>query len=118
MSSDLKNTIIVDIGKTHSKVSLWSRDGHCLDKQVRANATGPAEPSAVLDTAGIADWLVRITHNQRNWGFGMCFMFLRNVKGYEWNHKRVYRIYRLLELNLRIKQALDPDGILNPGAVL
>jgi putative transposase len=28
---------------------------------------------------------------------------LRNVKGFGWNHKRVYRIYRELELNLRIK---------------
>jgi putative transposase len=27
----------------------------------------------------------------------------RNVKGFGWNHKRVYRIYRQLELNLRIK---------------
>jgi putative transposase len=51
----------------------------------------------------IADWLVRLTHNQRNWGFGLCYLFLRNVKGFGWNHKRVYRIYRLLELNLRIK---------------
>ena len=51
----------------------------------------------------IADWLVRLTHNQRNWGFGLCFLFLRNVKGYVWNHKRVYRTYRLLELNQRIK---------------
>lgn len=51
----------------------------------------------------IADWLVRLTHNQRNWGFGLCFLYLRNVKGYGWNHKRVYRIYRELELNLRIK---------------
>jgi putative transposase len=25
------------------------------------------------------------------------------VKGYSWNHKRVYRIYRELELNLRLK---------------
>ena len=25
------------------------------------------------------------------------------MKGYGWNHKRVYRIYRELELNLRIK---------------
>jgi putative transposase len=25
------------------------------------------------------------------------------VKGFQWNHKRVYRIYRELELNLRIK---------------
>ena len=51
----------------------------------------------------IADWLLRLTHNQRNWGFGLCYLFLRNVKGIGWNHKRVYRIYRLLELNLRIK---------------
>ncbi len=28
---------------------------------------------------------------------------MRNVKGYKFNHKRVYRIYRELELNLRIK---------------
>jgi len=51
----------------------------------------------------IADWLIRLTNNQRNWGFGLCFLFLRNVKGFRWNHKRVYRIYRELELNLRIK---------------
>lgn len=51
----------------------------------------------------IADWLMRLTNNQRNWGFGLCFLFLRNVKGFRWNHKRVYRIYRELELNLRIK---------------
>lgn len=55
------------------------------------------------ENAVIADWLLRLTHNQRNWGFGLCFLYLRNVKGYLWNHKRVYRIYRLLELNLRIK---------------
>lgn len=51
----------------------------------------------------IADWLVRLTHNQKNWGFGLCYLYLRNVKKYPWNHKRVYRIYRQLELNLRIK---------------
>lgn len=55
------------------------------------------------ENAEIADWLIRLTHNQKNWGFGLCFLFLRNVKGYGWNHKRVYRIYRELELNLRIK---------------
>ena len=51
----------------------------------------------------IADWLERLTTNKRNWGFGLCFLYLRNVQGYGWNHKRVYRIYCELELNLRIK---------------
>jgi len=51
----------------------------------------------------IADWLLRLTLAQRNWGFGLCYLYLRNVKGFKWNHKRVYRIYRELELNLRIK---------------
>ena len=51
----------------------------------------------------IADWLLRLTDNNRNWGFGLSYLYLRNVKGFQWNHKRVYRIYRELELNLRIK---------------
>lgn len=55
------------------------------------------------ENAEVADWLVRLTQNRRNWGFGLCYLFLRNVKGFAWNHKRVYRIYRELELNLRIK---------------
>jgi putative transposase len=51
----------------------------------------------------IADWLLRLTEAHRSWGFGLCFLYLRNVKRQAWNHKRVYRIYRELELNLRIK---------------
>lgn len=51
----------------------------------------------------IAQWLLRLTDNNRNWGFGLCFLYLRNVRGFQWNHKRVYRIYRELELNLRIR---------------
>jgi putative transposase len=46
---------------------------------------------------------MRLTDNHRSWGFGLCFLYLRNVKGFKWNHKRVYRIYTDLELNLRIK---------------
>lgn len=54
------------------------------------------------ENAEITDWLLRLTLTHKCWGFGLCFLYLRNVKGYGWNHKRVYRIYRELELNLRI----------------
>jgi len=70
----------------------------------------------------IADWLIRLTAHQRNWGFGLCFLYLRNVKGFAWNHKRVYRIYRELELNLRIKpkkrlQREKPEPLAVPMAI-
>ena len=51
----------------------------------------------------IADLLIGLTRAKRSWGFGLCFLYLRNVRGHRWNHKRVYRIYRELEQNLRIK---------------
>jgi putative transposase len=69
----------------------------------------------------IADLLVGLTRARKNWGFGLCFLYLRNVKGHRWNHKRVYRIYRELELNLRIKprkrlQRDKPDTLAVPDA--
>ncbi len=60
-------------------------------------STRPAED------AEIADWLIRLTTAYRTWGFGWCFLYLRIVKQRPWNHKRVYRVYRELELYLRIK---------------
>ncbi|TCV71728.1 helix-turn-helix protein [Methylomonas methanica] len=55
------------------------------------------------ENAEIADWLLYLTDTHRTWGFGLCYVYLRNVQGFRWNHKRVYRIYRELALNLRIK---------------
>lgn len=58
------------------------------------------QPKLSTENAEIADWLLRITTANKRWGFGLCFLYLRNIKGFSWNHKR---IYRGLELNLRIK---------------
>lgn len=80
------------------------------------------QPLLSSENAEIADWLIRLAHNQRNWGFGLCYLYLRNVKGYGWNHKRVYRIYRELELNLRIKPKKrlvreKPEPLAVPAAI-
>ena len=47
---------------------------------------------------------------------------LRNTRGFKWNHKRVYRIYRELELNVRIKSRSrikrdKPDPLAVPAAI-
>lgn len=74
------------------------------------------------ENAEIADWLLRLTQTHKRWGFGLCFLYLRNIKGFLWNHKRVYRIYRELELNLRIKPKRRikrdrPDALSEPVAI-
>jgi len=80
------------------------------------------QPKLSSENLLIADWLLRLTQTHKRWGFGLCFMYLRNVKGYGWNHKRVYRIYRDLELNLRIKPRRRikrdrPDELSVPTAI-
>lgn len=47
--------------------------------------------------------LIVLTYSNITWSFGLCFLYLRNLRGYAYNHERVYRIYKELELNLRIK---------------
>ena len=41
------------------------------------------QPTLSDENAEIADWLLRLTQNQRNWGFSLCFLHLRNVKGFQ-----------------------------------
>ena len=53
------NTIVVDIGKTNAKVSLWNADAELVERRVRSNE--PQQSSAgyrALDVAGIDAWLI------------------------------------------------------------
>ncbi len=52
-------TIVVDIGKTHSKVSLWSDDGQMIDRRTRANRPQRATGYQALDVDGIDAWLMQ-----------------------------------------------------------
>ena len=58
-------------------------------------------PKLRAENEEIADLLTGLTDARKTWGFGLCFLHLRNVKGYPWTHKRVYRICCELELKLR-----------------
>lgn len=80
------------------------------------------QPTLSTERAEIADHLIRLTHKQRHRGFGLCLRYRRNVKGRPWSHKRVYRVYRELELNLRIKPKKriireKPEPLAVPAAI-
>ena len=55
------------------------------------------------DNEHIKQVLLKLTNEHRTWGFQLCYLHMRNVLGLKFNHKRVYRIYCELCLNLRIK---------------
>jgi sugar (pentulose or hexulose) kinase len=50
-------TIVLDVGKTHSKATLWSDAGNCVARRVRPNPRANAGNSLILDAAGIERWL-------------------------------------------------------------
>jgi len=54
-------------------------------------------PKLRAEDEAIADLLTGLTDARKTWGFGLCFLHLRNVMGHPWNCKRVYRIYCELE---------------------
>ncbi len=78
-------------------------------------------PNLRAENKEIAYLLTGLTDAPKTRGFGLCFLHLRNVKWNPWNHKRVYRIYCELELNLRIKiskrlKRNKPDALAVPEA--
>ena len=51
----------------------------------------------------IIDQLSSLAESHQTWGFWMMYHRLRKLQ-YIWNHKRVYRVYTLMRLNLRNKR--------------
>jgi putative transposase len=50
----------------------------------------------------VIDALQELVEEKPSWGFYLCYKRLR-LNGHKWNHKRVYRVYRELGLNIRRK---------------
>jgi putative transposase len=63
-------------------------------------------PKRSSDNEQIETDLIALSEAHPQWGFGLMYLHLRNVQGKPWNHKRIYRIYCQLSLNLRIKPCL------------
>ena len=53
------HTIVIDIGKTRSKASLWSADGRRLAYRARRNLSIQGPGYRALDAQGIESWLVK-----------------------------------------------------------
>ena len=51
-------TIVIDIGKTLGKVSLWDRAGRMIERRVRPNRLVAVDGIRRLDIDGIGDWLI------------------------------------------------------------
>jgi putative transposase len=55
------------------------------------------------DDSEIQERLRELAERQPSWGFKKMYAYLRNQEGISWNHKRVYRVYCEMKLNLRVK---------------
>ncbi|HEX7944756.1 MAG TPA: carbohydrate kinase, partial [Phenylobacterium sp.] len=53
-------TVVLDVGKTLTKLSLWSGSGEMLARETRANARPDAGAYAALDTAGVEAWMADV----------------------------------------------------------
>jgi len=56
----------------------------------------------IKDDNPIIGLLTRLADEHSRWGFWMMYHHLRNM-GHTWNHKRVYRVYLALDMNIRRK---------------
>jgi sugar (pentulose or hexulose) kinase len=57
LTSPSSEIVIVDIGKTMAKLSLWTAEGQCIDRHSRPNERIAIDGIARLDAGGIGAWI-------------------------------------------------------------
>jgi putative transposase len=74
-------------------------------------------PDPSLRDQAVIDALNAVVKKRPRWGFWKCYDRLR-LDGHTWNHKRVYRVYKAMKLNLprRTKRRL-PKRVQQPMVV-
>ena len=60
--------VVLDVGKTLAKASLWTRDGKQLAKASRPNVSQETGPYRALDAQGIENWLVDVLAGFKTFG--------------------------------------------------
>jgi putative transposase len=85
----------------------WQRRGVSIALACRAFEVSETcyrySPKLDDENEQIADLLLGLTKRAKTWGFGLCFLYLRNVKGHPGTTSASTGSTRELELNLRIK---------------
>lgn len=89
------------------KLTLYSIKEHKLSERHACRLMGISRSvyryqAKLNDDSEIAACLQALAKCKPRWGFGKMFHRLRQ-QGYGWNHKRVRRIYRAAQLNIRVK---------------
>ena len=55
-------TIVLDVGKTLAKLSLWTEGGKLIERRTRPNARVTARGYRALDALGIEEWMAGVLH--------------------------------------------------------
>ena len=59
--------VVLDVGKTQSKLGLWNVAGQLLERRTRLNATIATADYIALDSSGIEDWLAETLLEFAQW---------------------------------------------------
>jgi putative transposase len=85
-------------------ISIWSLSvvNACSVAGLSRRAWYRDDPAERVDKkdAPVIEALNGLIEKHNRWGFWMCFHRLRNL-GHRWNHKRVWRVYKAMKLNLK-----------------